>query len=123
LLKIHTQNNVPKLRFQESNLLIPNTYSCLQAGRDSQKVYYNFKSLISFFKLVCAIAFLSNVHGQSPSIYTSSGTWTCPAGVTSVTVEAWGGGGSGKLLPQPKVTLVVVVVVAHIQSEIQLRSQ
>jgi hypothetical protein len=50
----------------------------------------------------------------------SSGTWTCPAGVTSVTVE--GREGSGKLLPQPKVTLVVVVV-AHIQSEIQLRSQ
>jgi hypothetical protein len=26
---------------------------------------------------------------------TSSGTWTCPAGVTSIQVEAWGGGGSG----------------------------
>jgi hypothetical protein len=53
--------------------------------------------------------FWSNVHGQSP-IYTSSGTWTCPAGVTSVTVElgeeeevvpsstkgyAGGGGGGG----------------------------
>lgn len=28
-------------------------------------------------------------------IFTTSGTWTCPAGVTAVSVEAWGGGGSG----------------------------
>ncbi len=27
--------------------------------------------------------------------YTSSGTWTAPAGVTKVLVEAWGGGGAG----------------------------
>jgi hypothetical protein len=27
--------------------------------------------------------------------YTSSGTWVCPAGVTSVQVEVWGGGGGG----------------------------
>jgi hypothetical protein len=27
--------------------------------------------------------------------YTTSGTWVCPAGVTSVQVEAWGGGGAG----------------------------
>lgn len=27
--------------------------------------------------------------------YTASDTWTCPAGVTSVDVECWGGGGGG----------------------------
>jgi len=27
--------------------------------------------------------------------YTSNNTWTCPAGVTSVDVECWGGGGGG----------------------------
>ncbi len=27
--------------------------------------------------------------------YTTSGTWTCPAGVTYVRVECWGGGGNG----------------------------
>ena len=30
--------------------------------------------------------------------FTSSGTWTAPAGVTSVTVEVWGGGGRGALV-------------------------
>jgi hypothetical protein len=34
--------------------------------------------------------------GQSvQDTFTSSGTWTCPAGVTSITVECWGGGGAG----------------------------
>ena len=27
--------------------------------------------------------------------FTASGTWTCPAGITSVQVECWGGGGGG----------------------------
>lgn len=27
--------------------------------------------------------------------YTSSSTWTCPPGVTQITVECWGGGGAG----------------------------
>lgn len=27
--------------------------------------------------------------------YTTSGTWVCPPGVTSITVECWGGGGRG----------------------------
>ncbi|MBI4972690.1 MAG: hypothetical protein HZC16_02595 [Candidatus Omnitrophica bacterium] len=27
--------------------------------------------------------------------FTSSGTWTAPTGVTSVTVEVWGAGGGG----------------------------
>jgi hypothetical protein len=31
----------------------------------------------------------------SPAYYPSSGTWTCPSGVSSVQVECWGGGGGG----------------------------
>ena len=33
--------------------------------------------------------------GQTVVTYTTSGTWTCPAGLTSVTVQCWGGGGAG----------------------------
>ena len=32
---------------------------------------------------------------QSSQTFSSSGTWTCPAGVTTITVEAWGAGGAG----------------------------
>jgi hypothetical protein len=39
---------------------------------------------------ICLLGF-----SQSPTIFTSSGTWVCPQGVTSITVEAWGGGGAG----------------------------
>ncbi|HBG71709.1 MAG: hypothetical protein A2W93_06640 [Bacteroidetes bacterium GWF2_43_63] len=33
--------------------------------------------------------------GQTTVTFTTSGSWTCPAGVTSVTVECWGAGGGG----------------------------
>jgi len=36
-----------------------------------------------------------NVTTNGQSSYTASGTWVCPAGVTSVTVQCWGGGGGG----------------------------
>jgi len=32
---------------------------------------------------------------QTVETFTSSGSWVCPAGVTSVTVECWGAGGGG----------------------------
>jgi len=32
---------------------------------------------------------------QAPESFTSSGTWTCPPGVTKVFVECWGAGGGG----------------------------
>ncbi len=37
------------------------------------------------------------IFGQSSQTFSSSGTyhWICPTGVTSVTVECWGGGGAG----------------------------
>lgn len=48
---------------------------------------------------LCAPLFLliignSNVSAQV-NTYTTSGSWTCPAGVNTVRVEAWGGGGAG----------------------------
>ncbi len=34
-------------------------------------------------------------NSQSRLGYSTSGTWTCPAGVTQITVELWGAGGGG----------------------------
>lgn len=62
-------------------------------------VIYEMKSInkILFF-IIFVLIFLnfhSNCYGQTTVTYTSSTTWTAPAGVTSVTVECWGGGGAG----------------------------
>lgn len=37
----------------------------------------------------------STTTSTTSATFTTSSTWTCPAGVTSVTVDAWGGGGGG----------------------------
>lgn len=46
-------------------------------------------SITSFF-----ILSTSTVGAQSVAFYTS-GNWTCPTGITSITVELWGAGGAG----------------------------
>lgn len=53
---------------------------------------------VLFLFLLLLVVPASFLHGQTQSItFTSSGTyeWTVPAGVTQITVEAWGGGGAG----------------------------
>ena len=52
------------------------------------------------FTSILLLVFLgasNSVFSQSPVTITDPGitTWTVPAGVTSVTVECWGAGGSG----------------------------
>ena len=44
------------------------------------------------FVLMAALIMAGLIHAQT---FTASGTWTCPAGVTSITVQCWGGGGGG----------------------------
>ena len=39
--------------------------------------------------------FTSTIIAQTTDTYTTSGNWTVPAGVTSVTVQIWGAGGGG----------------------------
>jgi hypothetical protein len=48
------------------------------------------RCLVCFLLIVTGLSF-----GQQTTAFTSSGSWTCPAGVTSVQVECWGGGGAG----------------------------
>lgn len=53
--------------------------------------YYPWKNfLVFFFFLFATITF-----SQTTDTYTTSGNWTVPAGVTSVTVQIWGAGGGG----------------------------
>lgn len=53
------------------------------------------KLLLTIFLFLLAI----KLNAQSPSTFTTSGTWVCPRGVTSITVEAWGGGAGGASTP------------------------
>jgi subtilisin-like proprotein convertase family protein len=63
-----------------------------------------FRSFSRLQRSCCSAVFLllfllsaSSSWGQItvPINTTGNGTWTCPAGVTSITVECWGGGGGG----------------------------
>ena len=53
---------------------------------------YQCKVLIM---LALFLFFFSQISFTQTAIFTTSGSWTCPAGVTSVNVECWGGGGAG----------------------------
>ena len=51
--------------------------------------------IICIFLFLFALLGYQPVSGQASQIYNGSGTFTVPAGVTSITVECWGGGGKG----------------------------
>ncbi len=53
-----------------------------------------------------------------PGEFTSSGTFTAPAGVRKVTVEAWGGGGKGKPVVLRTTAVAAAAAVVLIQKEI-----
>jgi len=54
-------------------------------------------SIISIVKIVTNISTLDriNISHAASQTFDSSGTWTAPAGIYSITVECWGGGGGG----------------------------
>lgn len=59
--------------------------------KDMKKTTLFTKTLLSLgFLLISLLGF-----SQSPQTFNSTGTFTVPAGVTQVTVEAWGAGGRG----------------------------
>lgn len=49
---------------------------------------------LSLSVLILALTGIHEAHAVTDT-FNASGTWTAPAGVTSATVEAWGGGGAG----------------------------
>ena len=51
---------------------------------------------VKVMSLLLVVMVGGDLFGQvSPQTFTTSGTWTCPSGVTSVQVQCWGGGGAG----------------------------
>jgi hypothetical protein len=62
-----------------------------------QSYRFKIKSLLKQISLFVLFLILSIVFAQAQvtDTYTASGTWLCPPGVVSVTVECWGGGGAG----------------------------
>jgi fibronectin-binding autotransporter adhesin len=52
-------------------------------------------TLTSAFALALVSFFPGTASAATTEKFTLSSTWTCPVGVTSVTVEVWGGGGAG----------------------------
>lgn len=52
-------------------------------------------SPFKFFALIVITLFSFNLINAQSQIFTTSGSFTVPAGVTQITVEAWGGGGRG----------------------------
>lgn len=49
----------------------------------------------SLLGVVLFFLIASNAHAQSSQVFTNSGTFTVPVGVTQITVECWGAGGGG----------------------------
>ena len=69
-------------------------------------LFFSFHSLKQLFidkRLVISVvlsailffAFKQSLAQTTPQTFTSSGSFTVPSGVTSITVECWGGGGAG----------------------------
>lgn len=50
---------------------------------------------IVFFLLLSILAQVNCATAQTTQTYPATSTWICPAGVTTIQVEAWGGGGAG----------------------------
>jgi hypothetical protein len=53
------------------------------------------KRLLPFLLFLFLLATISKLSAQVSQTFTGTGTWTCPIGVTTVTVQCWGAGGAG----------------------------
>jgi hypothetical protein len=58
--------------------------------------FNNLKNHLAIvYILIFGLFGMANVFGQTTNTFTTSSSWTAPAGVTSIQVEAWGAGGAG----------------------------
>jgi len=84
------------------NLKFDLNYYDNSASVSVKKNQYKTHPIISFFGLFLMLLLGVNINAQSTAVFTANGTWTCPANVTSITVEAWGAGAGGKRGAGPK---------------------
>ena len=69
------------------------TQSFKGAAKPSRSSGWKHLALLFMFMLTMLGSYAQT--SGTPYTTTGNGTWTCPAGVTSVTVQCWGGGGAG----------------------------
>ncbi len=67
----------------------------LQVKKSNFKSFFKLKRLYSAVTFVAVLFASIAVFAQSPQIFNTSGTWTCPVGTTFVQVECYGAGGAG----------------------------
>ncbi|WP_320815255.1 GEVED domain-containing protein [Flavobacterium sp.] len=78
------------------------TKNYTQSTKLNLRIDFIAKSIFSGKTILAFLFILFGIQinfAQSPNTYTTSGTWLCPQGVTSVKVEAWGGGAGGASTP------------------------
>jgi hypothetical protein len=91
-------NNISRKEYM--NMVFVNNFVCIFARYFNMKqIYISMKKTVfAFFSITILLyVFLNNAANAqiTTETWTNSGTWTCPTGVVSVTVECIGGGGYG----------------------------
>ena len=66
-----------------------------QSEKKPVKTITGRSGMFGIIMLMSSLCFITNLSAQTTQTFTSSGTFIPPAGVTSVTVQAWGAGGGG----------------------------
>ena len=61
-----------------------------------KQLYLKRLNKLLFFSFIVSVLWGTKMFAQTTTApFASSSTWTCPPGVTAISVEAWGGGGGG----------------------------
>ncbi len=88
-------------RFYGPSDRVKSIVTTVQLSFTPSRLFFYINHLAKEIRYILALAFLLaltvNVHAQTSKTYSTAGsyTFTPAAGVTSVTVECWGGGGAG----------------------------